>query len=156
MSKFLVLLASLMMFSAVSFADDSSSGCGLGWMVFKKNSLVSSSLRATTNVMFLNTVAMTLGTSGCARHDIVMNEKKAIHFAQANFGKIMQEMAQGRGEFVTTFADVLGCNDVAGFTSSMQQNFSHVVGSSDGLGLYNTISQEFNTNSEFQKACGTI
>jgi len=156
MRKILGLMAGLMVFSSVVMADDSSSGCGLGWMVFKKNSLVSSSLRATTNTIFLNTIAMTLGTSGCARHDIVMNEKKAIHFAQANFGKIMQEMAQGKGEYMTAFAEVLGCSNAAAFSSSMQKNYGQVVNSADGLNLYNSISREFNTNTEIQKACGTI
>jgi hypothetical protein len=157
MSKVLVLLAGLLLFSAAAFASDSSSGCGLGWMILKKNSLVSSSLRATTNGIFFNaTFGMTSGTSGCAKHDIVQNEKKAIHFAEANFGKLMQEMSQGSGEYLTSFSAVLGCKNNAGFSSAMQKNFSAVADATNGVALYNKVSNQFNTNLEIQKACGTI
>jgi hypothetical protein len=156
MKRVLGLLIGLGMFSSVTMAADSSSGCGLGWMVFQKNSLVSSSLRATTNTMFLNTIAMTFGTSGCAKHDIVMNEKKAIHFAEANFEKIMQEMAQGNGEFISSFAQVLGCRDVAGFNQATKNNFAQLVGPQNGVELFERISQEFTQNFSIQKACGTI
>jgi hypothetical protein len=157
MSKVLVLLAGLLMFSGAALAGDSSSGCGLGWMFFKKNSLVSSSLRSTTNASSGNaTFGMTSGTSGCAKHDIVQNEKKAIHFAEANFGKLMQEMSQGSGEYLTSFSVVLGCKNNAGFSSAMQKNFSSVADAADGVALFNKVSNQFNSNLEIQKACGTI
>ena len=97
-TKFLsVLLTVIFLFSLVSvsaMAGDSSSGCGLGWQVFKDNSLVSSSSRAITNVTFLNTGAMTFGTSGCAKHSIVKNEAKAIHYAQANQNQLMVDLVK--------------------------------------------------------------
>ena len=109
-----ILAASIFAFGLVSSsvcqAQDSSSGCGLGWQVNQRTSLVSSAIRASTNATFSNTIAMTFGTSGCAKHDIVLNEKQPIYFAEANFHNLMVEMAAGHGEFLVAFAEVLGCD----------------------------------------------
>lgn len=105
-----LVLALLVSAPMISNADDSSSGCGLGWQVTRKNSLLSSWIRASTNYTFSNTIGMTSGTSGCARHDIVQEDSKAIHYAEANYHRLMVEMSQGSGEFLTGFADVLGCD----------------------------------------------
>src|SRR4051812_42395838 len=106
-----VLAAAVLMIGtvlpSVSRAQDSSSGCGLGWAVSQRQSLLSSWIRNSTNVTFSNTIAMTFGTSGCARHDLVLNEKKPIYFAEANFNRLMIEMAEGHGEFLGAFAEVL-------------------------------------------------
>lgn len=67
--------------TTVVMAGDSSSGCGADWYIFKKNSLVSSSLRATTNAILLNaTFGMTFGTSNCSQHSIVkVLDKIVLH-----------------------------------------------------------------------------
>jgi hypothetical protein len=106
-------------------AADSSSGCGLGWAVFKKNSLISSALRATTNAMFFNTVAMTFGTSGCARHSIVQNDKKALHFMDANKHQLMTEVAMGGGEYVSGLGTLMGCDETL-FAQTLQRNYGEV------------------------------
>ena len=99
-------------------AADSSSGCGLGWMLLKENSLVSSSFRATTNAMFSSTIGMTLGTSGCAKHKIVKLDKKEIHYAEVNFDHLLRDFSMGKGQFAKNFAAVLGCDQ------GMQKEFS--------------------------------
>jgi hypothetical protein len=121
-----VLLLSVFTLSA--HADDQSSGCGLGWQFFKKNSLVSSSLRSTTNVIALNTIAMTSGTSGCAKHDIVMKEKAALYYAEANYQKLQSEMAEGQGEHLKAFAMLLGCQGANAVQAErlLQGNYGNV------------------------------
>ncbi len=118
MKKTITLLAVVLTIAAAPFgnsarANDQSSGCGLGWSVFKKNSLVSSSLRNTTNVLASNTSAMTTGSSGCSKHDIVKKEKAALYFAEANYQKLINEIAEGKGEHVQAFAKILGCNNAS-------------------------------------------
>lgn len=128
----LAIIFALSIQSPVAKADDQSSGCGLGWMLFKKNSLVSSSLRATTNAFAFNTIAMTSGTSGCAKHDIVMKEKEALYFAEANYQKIINEMAEGKGEHLQAFAKVLGCNaSAAAMAGKTFQNKYEAIFTSD-------------------------
>ena len=117
----------LLAFVSVSRAGDSSSGCGLGWQIFSKNSLVSSALRSTTHAFLPNTFSMTSGTSGCAKHDIVMNEYKAIHFAEANYSNLMMDMARGQGEYLNGFAAVTNYKgDMNEFGSFVQENFAHL------------------------------
>ena len=126
--KALLVLPFLFFFS-FAYAADSSSGCGLGWSVFKENTLVSSSLRMTTNGLFFNqTFGMTSGTSNCARHSIVKNESKGIHFAEANFKQLAVEMAQGQGEYLQGFAVATGyIGDMALFGKLVQANYERIL-----------------------------
>lgn len=123
--KFLSVLV-ILSFGISSYAGDGSSGCGLGWQVAPRKSLVSSFTRAFTNAMTSSTIGMTLGTSGCDQHSIVMNEKKDIHYAEVNFHSLMVEMAKGQGEYVKGFAMVMGCSDAetADFAKSAQKNYN--------------------------------
>ena len=117
----------LISFVSLARAADSSSGCGLGWQLFPKTSLVSSSLRSTTHFILPNTFSMTSGTSGCAHHDIVMNEYKAIHFAEANYDQLMMDMARGQGEYLNGFAAVTNYKgDMNAFGSFVQNNFANL------------------------------
>jgi len=123
-----VLFFFLLGFSRYIIAKDGSSGCGAGWYILKKNSLVSSALRGTTNVSFLNTVGMTFGTSNCSSHSIVKNDKKAIHFLEANQYQIVVDMALGEGEFLSAFSSVMGCSSVEkSFKRIMKSNYSNIV-----------------------------
>lgn len=129
--SFLIALSVLVVTPA--FAGDQSSGCGLGWELFKKNSLVSSSLRASTNAMASNTVAMTSGTSGCAKHDIVMKDQEVRHYAEANYQKLLSEVAIGSGEHLSSFVAILGCHGAAGVSASqvLQQNYGTIFPSDE-------------------------
>ncbi|MCP4912184.1 MAG: DUF3015 domain-containing protein [Oligoflexia bacterium] len=157
MKKCLVLLGLFLgLISTNLYAADSSSGCGLGWAVFKKNSLVSSSLRATTNAFFLNTIAMTFGTSGCAKHSIVKNEAKQLHFSETNYPQLVAQMSQGQGEYVNSMAGLMGC-DSAVFSQTMQQNFSQVVPSADSAKeLVQNMQLQVLTNESLARSCGII
>lgn len=110
------------------FAADGSSGCGLGWAVLNKNSLVSSFTRSFINATFSNTIAMTSGTSGCAKHDIVKIEKEQIHFTEANYFVLMSQMSQGKGEHLETYGLVMGCRteDLGSFSQTMKNNFEKI------------------------------
>lgn len=121
MTKIAAVVLAVLFFSTSSFADDQSSGCGLGWQVSKKNSLVSSFFREITNAFTSNTIAMTVGSSGCAKHDIVMREKAAEYFAEANYLKLQTEFAEGQGEHLDALAIILGCDGDVG--TAMQSHY---------------------------------
>lgn len=118
----------MMAFGMNTYAGDSSSGCGLGWEVVSKNSLISSYTRTLINATTSSTIAMTLGTSGCAKHSIVKNDKKDIHYAESNFHELMLEMSQGEGEHLKGFALAMGCVDaeVATFAKAAQSNYGQI------------------------------
>lgn len=154
LKKSLTLLAFAFILTNAQAAD-SSSGCGLGWAVFKDNSLISSALRATTNAMFFNTIGMTFGTSGCARHSIVMNDKKTLHFTEANHNVLKLEVAQGRGEHLNGLSHLMGCSpDV--FSTTLQKNYNQVFKNEEvsPRELVNNIQAQVVSNEDLARSCG--
>lgn len=126
----IVLTIILLSISLTIFAKDGSSGCGPGWYVLKENSILSSSLRATTNGILVPTVTigMTFGTSNCAKHKIVKSEKEGLHFATENYFEIAFDSAKGDGDFLMAYGEVLGCgNDsLPVFKQEMKNNVTKI------------------------------
>ncbi len=122
-----ISMVSILSLTLICQAEDKSSGCGLGWKVTSRNSLLSSYTRSITNSLTSSTSGMTSGTSGCEAHSLVKNEKKDLHFAEANFHSLMVEMAKGQGEYLTGFAMVMGCSENAAqnFFKMTQKNYEH-------------------------------
>jgi hypothetical protein len=156
MKKMIIALFALV--SSFAMAADSSSGCGMGWQVFKDQSLVSSTLRTTVNLTFLNTIAMTLGTSGCAKHSIVKIDMQGVHYAEANMNSLTIEMARGNGEYLAGFANVFGCTNVNAFGSMVQNKYESVLPSNNvsGVELYNNVKKEIRNNAELASSCSII
>lgn len=114
-------------------AEDQSSGCGMGWKVAPRNSLLSSTTRSFVNLTFSNTIGMTSGTSGCSKHSIVKKEKEAMYFAETNQGQLMIEMAQGQGENLRGLAAIMGCltSGIPAFEKAVQNNYNQVFPTSE-------------------------
>lgn len=147
----------LVSLSAVSYAD-SSVGCGLGSLIFKDTSLISSSLRVTTNNVFLTQyLGVTSGTSGCSRHSIVQNEKSHIHFAEVNFKKLTEEMARGEGQYLQAFAFTLGCKvDAASELGRLTKNqFEKIIPDEnvDANQMLKNLGSTIRLNSNLSKNC---
>lgn len=156
MKKILMVLALAATGSVM--AADSSSGCGMGYQIAPKQSLVSSTTRSLVNATFSNTIAMTLGTSGCAKHSIVKNDSKGIHFAEANMDQLVVEMSRGTGEFVEGFAVVFGCQDSSNFGRMLQNKYEILLPNSkvSGVELYNNIAGEIKNNATLASSCSLI
>lgn len=89
-------------------------GCGLGYVLLsnKDNSKVTQVLGGTTNATSGNqTFGISSGTSGCTEDGAVKMVKAAEVYAEVNLDSLRQEMAAGDGEFVRTFASLLGASD---------------------------------------------
>lgn len=125
-----LILALVTLFSLSTFAKDGSSGCGPGWFIMKKNSLVSSALRVTTNgILFpFVTLGMTFGTSNCSKHSIVKTEKKSLYFVTQNYFELKGDIAKGNGDFLTAYAKTIGCQsqDYKYFSQKMKGKFDKV------------------------------
>lgn len=130
MRSFIVALALCLAVPFAAKAADGSSGCGPGWYVLKDNSLVSSALRAVTNgILFpVTTIGMTLGTSNCTKHQIVLHEQESLHYALMNLHELKAEGSRGEGVYLAGFSDVIGCgaNARARFSSQVQKNYGQV------------------------------
>jgi hypothetical protein len=90
-------------------------GCGLGALVFGNNNTTGPQiLAATTNGLFgSQTFGITSGTSNCASGGIIKAQREQAAFAEVNFQDLKRNMATGGGEFLTSFATLLGCEDAA-------------------------------------------
>lgn len=89
-------------------------GCGLGYVLFgnSDSSRLMQILAATTNGTSGNqTFGITSGTSGCTQDGAVKFAKEAEVYAEVNIDSLRVEMAQGSGNFVHSFAFLLGAND---------------------------------------------
>lgn len=121
-----------LLLGSVAMANDA--GCGLGGQVIKSNTklaqLGATFLNATTGSQ---TIGITFGTSGCTANGIVQNEKQIQYFVEVNQTELTRELAQGRGEKVTTLAALNGCmtqDQVSAFASKAQASFKTIVPSS--------------------------
>lgn len=127
--KYLILILTMTL-TQVAIARDGSSGCGPGWYVSQDNSLLSSSVRATTNGILAPTVTlgMTFGTSNCARHSIVKNEVEDLKFATENYFELAVDMSKGNGRFLNAYTELMGCSGESSniLKNKLQQNFSNV------------------------------
>ena len=128
MRSIILLIVTLVSFSTM--AKDKSSGCGPGWYIMKKNSILSSALRITTNaVLFPSvTLGMTFGTSNCSKHSIVKTEKKSLHFVVQNFYELKGDTAKGGGDFIAAYGKTIGCKsqDLDYFSKKLQNDYKHV------------------------------
>ena len=104
------VLGLIMMASTPSFAIDSTGGCGLGSMAWKGHSgIIPQVLAMTTNGMFLNTVGVTLGTSGCDPNGRVTGGtgKLVLAVIENNMEQFAMDASRGQGETIETIASIL-------------------------------------------------
>jgi len=102
-------------------------GCGLGYMVMRDdNSKGMQILAATTNgFVYSQLFGLSSGTSGCTEDGAYKVVQAAGAYAEANLDALRHEMASGQGEFVSTFASLLGAKDhnVPAVVSVFQKNY---------------------------------
>lgn len=128
--RFLVLFLALAGMP-IAQAADSSDGCGIASQVYPDKTMVGITVRYTTRGVYSQTLdwtGTTMGKFGCAKHSIVKNEVRDIHYLNSNIDSIMIDAAQGRGEYLTGLSRSLGCGDAAvgELSREMQNNFEKV------------------------------
>jgi len=110
----------------------SNTGCGLGTMLFKgnaDNSVVLQTFQATTNGIYGNqTFGITTGTSDCAQPKNFVSNQQLNEFMVANMDNLARDIAQGRGETLDAFAELLQIptEKRAEFYGQLQSGFSRI------------------------------
>lgn len=132
MKRVALAVATLVMLVAGSaHAQYGMAGCGLGALVFgNENSTGKQILAATTNGTFgSQTFGITSGTSNCVSGGVVKAQREQAAFAEVNFQDLKANMASGGGEFLSSFATLLGCEDSAkhDLATMSQQKFEVIV-----------------------------
>lgn len=125
MKKLLVSLALSSSLVSMAFAAaNTNTGCGLGSMLIDKQGLIWNIFQATTNASTgTQTFGITSGTSGCKSGKIAM-DSRTQEFVAANMDALSQEIAQGRGEHLDTFVELLNVNDKEAFKIALQDNYN--------------------------------
>ena len=90
-------------------ADDTSTGCGLGWKVTKSYTFSATTTRGTTN-SYTTPFGMTFGTAGCQKHTIAKKEIQLRNFARISYESLSIEAAIGGGEHLAAMTELLGCD----------------------------------------------
>lgn len=131
MKKILLATAALTLLSSSAVFADQNTGCGLGSLLWngKADSIVSQAFQATTNGTFGNqTFGITTGTLGCTTPSKVVKNEQLNHFVKTNMDNLAKDIAQGRGESLDAFAELLQVpvEKRAAFAARLQSNFAKV------------------------------
>jgi hypothetical protein len=148
-----------MLLAGSAHAQYGLAGCGLGAMLFgNDNSTGKQILAATTNGSFgTQTFGITSGTSNCTSGGIIKAEREQAAFAEVNFQDIKANMAAGGGEFLASFATLLGCEDSSKVTLAKmsQDKFEVIVPSAatTPIQMLTTIKQQIKASPTLATSC---
>ena len=110
---FIATLALLLIPGMASAAAYGTAGCGLGSMAFGDDPGMMQVLAATTNGLSGNqTFGITSGTSNCAADSGTASIDQQA-FIKVNYASLVRDAAEGKGEYLSAFATLLGCNTTA-------------------------------------------
>lgn len=133
MKKLFFVLVALVILVGTPFLVEAgtvrdNAGCGLGSeLLGDRDPIIFQLFALTTNGMASNTIAMTVGTSGCAKASFVMNEQ-LNRFVSENMDVLAQDIAAGQGEALQTLAELMEIpkDKRTGFYAAVQANFSRI------------------------------
>jgi hypothetical protein len=149
MKKLLVIsiVCSLCGFAALASDGGGSDGCGLGWQVTNKKSFLATTTRQSTNSVVPPSFGMSSGTIGCDQHSFAKRDVDAMNYVATNYESLKVEMAEGSGEFLQSFASVMGCTDSAAFGKMTQKNYRTIVGEGNSsTAIFNNVKSELKKN----------
>jgi hypothetical protein len=100
-------------------------GCGLGSILFDPGSGFTQVLAATTNTSFgTQTFGITSGTSNCSAPRRGASAARA--FVEANRPALARDIARGRGETISSLAQIAACADAGQVGAQLQRHFSDI------------------------------
>lgn len=102
---------------------NTNAGCGLGSYVIDKRGLIWNLFQITTNgTSFNQTFGISSGTLGCRQEGIAL-DSRVQEFVAANMDSLSKEIAQGRGETLDTFLELLNIENKDEFRLALQENY---------------------------------
>jgi hypothetical protein len=127
--------------AAIAGDGGGSDGCGLGWQVTSKKSFLATTTRGTTNSVVPPTFGMTSGTIGCDTHSFARRDQQAVEFVASNKDPLLMDMAQGKGEYLQSLFQVMGC-DISSKATPVE--------------MYSTVRAHVKSNPELARSCTVI
>jgi DUF3015 family protein len=100
-------------------------GCGLGSMLFGKQTGMIQVLAATTNGTFgSQTFGITSGTSNCT--DTSAGPKTTKVFIETNREAVAKDISRGQGETIASLSTLAGCQDSKRVGAVLQSDFGKI------------------------------
>lgn len=158
MFKVSLLAVATLFVASASFAGDGggSDGCGLGWQVTQKKSFLATTTRATTNGVVPPTFGMTSGTIGCDQHSFAKKDIDAANYIASNHDPLMMDLAKGHGEYLDSFAKVLGCKDASKLGAATRAHFSDISAGATTSQVLNSTKEVVKSDASLAASCEVI
>jgi hypothetical protein len=100
-------------------------GCGLGSMLFGKQTGMIQVLAATTNGLFgSQTFGISSGTSNCTDNKPGVATSKA--FIETNREAVAKDISRGQGETISSLSALAGCPDSKQVGAALQSDFAKI------------------------------
>jgi hypothetical protein len=150
-----VVMQGALAFAATTGTPDTGPGCGLGKVAWQNyphaKTKGSQIMMATTNGSFgTQTFGLSTGTLGCTDDNRWWAEQKTTMFAELNSEALAQEMAQGRGEHLSSLATLLGIpqEQHAVFFAMTQERYSSLInaGELSGVAMVKALNSAISAN----------
>jgi len=145
--------------AAFAQAKYGSAGCGLGSLIFGPGEGFMQVSASSTNSSYYNQAfGITSGTSNCVPASKAAQIEQQESFVMANYSALTKEAAQGRGETLASFADVLGCE--AGvqseFASVLQSKYDRIFSAPGAMATLDATRRELQSNGTLANACSKL
>lgn len=152
--KKIAVAVMMIVFSYSLLADDTSRGCGLGTLALPQKTLLSTTTANTVDAFSYPTreFATTSGTSGCAKHSLVLNEQMKAHFVANNLEQIKFESAIGAGESLEVLARTFGCKDSGVFGAKLQSQYE-MLSNKDEKNFLNSVNELVKKDAHLNTVC---
>lgn len=136
-------------------------GCGITTMFIKDNTMLAQLGAAVVRDWFLSgtsgqTSSVSSGTSNCTEvPDHAASRIEQEVFVRANMAALSKESAQGTGEHLEAFAEVLGCN--GGELSRLsQEQYSNLYNTNDSVMLLDNYKREIQASPRLANSCQRV
>lgn len=154
-------IAGTLLFVGSAVAAETGPGCGLGKLVFDgKKGILFHTLAWTTNGTLSNqTFGITSGTLGCDADAVILREKEQEVFVAANFERLSQDMAQGRGQYVDAMANLMGCGPAVrtDFARMSQERYDAIfTPTADTMSVLASVKREVAAHPALASSCTRV
>jgi len=147
-----IIALSVLLFATQAMARPyGMAGCGLGNIVFEKDSQV---LAATTNgTSYSQTFGITSGTSNCVDTE---GHAKLKNFIEGNRLALETDISRAQGETLQSVAFYFGCSNSADFRSALQQNFETIFKDTSSDAVFDSMKKSLKNNLTVSTQCSQL
>lgn len=103
-------------------------------------------------VLNSQTSAISSGTSGCVEKAVDYANKEQEVFIDVNLATLQAEAARGSGNHLDALAEVLGCEDKAGFNTLSKEKFDGIFSTQEPKSVLDNYKKEIKS-SAIAKSC---